>query len=75
MFAKDDIIDSAALQVSYHMTASNHLQLAVMEAIFSLCCVLLYNVDVGLVHRPDEGLPSLVGIMEVLTSDPRLDRG
>ncbi len=27
MFGKDDIIDSAALQVSHQMTASNHLQL------------------------------------------------
>lgn len=32
MFGKDDIIDSAALQVSYHTTASNHLQLAGMMA-------------------------------------------
>ena len=41
MFGKDDIIDSAALRVSHHMTASNHLQLAVTVTIFSLCCILL----------------------------------
>ncbi len=75
MFSKDDIIDSAALQVSYHMTASNHLQLAgiVAHRISSLCHKVLCNVEVGLVRRPDKGSKSLVGIMELPTSDPRFD--
>ena len=66
MFGKDYIMNCAALQVSYQMTASNHLQVAVIVAIFSL---LLCNVEVGLVHRPDEGATSLVGIMELPTLD------
>jgi len=64
MFGKDDVINSAALQVSYQMTASNHLQLTVMVAhrIFSLCHKVLCDMEVGLVRRPNKGSTSLVGI-------------
>ena len=73
MFGKDNIINSAALQGSYQMTASNHLQLAVIMAAFSLCRKVLCNVAVGLVCRFDKGSTSLVGVMELPTLDPRFD--